>query len=476
MATNPISGRTIASTADDAALLLSELARQDGDDFRVRILRRTSAGSPPESIAVIDGVTIEQLFAPEQWLSMLSGGSAHYTFQVMHAKDKVGGVYSAIYPLPAIGGDPLPVNAKIVEHPDWPRNLKIAFAPGARERMDREARANGKAGGSLTPHAEVTPATNGDAGGAALFMMQQLQRERENIAQERHRAELDAVKRESAMMIKGMEDRLNAIATRPAQTLDLEKVIASIAVLAAPIIGVISEGRKISAEAERERQAREADREEKRQARESAMLEKIATQSSESAKVIGVFTESLSTVARSMVQTVAMVGELRGEPQVDNSIMGVIKAAVGAWAEAQARAAAQPPPAVQQQQIAASHPPVRSAPPPTKPASTPTDDASEEVEITAAQMLDLLAKEISERADPNEIAASIVEALGDADFAAEIQSAGGLIAALRPRVGEQWANDPANVAYIQRLFQIIGARAQAAGMNVAEVLRPPAAA
>jgi hypothetical protein len=280
--------------------------------------------------------------------------------------------------------------------------------------------------------------------------------------------ELDAVRRESEAAMKAIETRIASMSIqKPAPAFEFDKLLGAAAPIVAAIMAVISDGRKVEAEAARAREARDADRESARQARESSLMEKIATQSSESAKVIGVFTESLSTVARSMVQTVAMVGELRTEPPQDESLMGVLKAGISAWAETTAARGPMPqPPPMPQRQIA---PAPRAAPKPQ-----PTEEVEEEVEMTASQMLDVLAQEIRELADPNDLSESIVEAIGDAEFVGQVRGEGGLIEALRKRLGDTWAQNPANLAYVQRLFATVESLAKSRGVDINAAGAPPA--
>ena len=460
--TNP----DIATTSAQAAISLTERMQADGDEFRVRIMRKPSAGGAPETIAVVDYVTLEQVMNPEAWISLLAGGSQHYVLQVQHAKDKAGGIFSAFYQIPAIAGDTLPPNPRVAELPEWPSNMKIQFVPGMNKPKTQPG-TNGKMGGS--PSHEVTPTLpTGSDGGSALLL--QLQREREALAEQRHRMELDAVRRESEAAMKAIESRIATMASQNhAPSFDLEKFIAAAGVVIAPIVAKMIEASSASrdreARAEEARLAREEKADEARQVRESSMMEKIATQSTESAKVIGVFTESLSTVARSMVQTVAMVGELRQEPPQDESLMGVLKVGIAAWAENASRAAQ--PPQMPQRQIA----PPRAAP---RAAPQPTEEVEEEVEMTASQMLDVLAQEIRELADPNDLAESIVESIGSPEFVTQTQHEGGLIDALRKRLGEAWAGNPANVAYVQRLFATVEGLAKSRGVDIAATIAPPA--
>lgn len=455
----------IAANIEEAGIVFAIKVAEAGDDFRVKILRRSSPASPPESVAIFDGATAEQLLNPEPWLSKFAGGSGFYTFRVVHSSDRASDRACAIYSLPVIPGSPTMPNLRALREANWNGPKSLHYASG----MDDQPPRNGapketNLGGSSdgTKHgAPPAREVSGD-GGAALF--QHFNEERRKLDEERHRMEMDALRRSADEDRKRLETKFSDMMERiresqnvpkvdPTET--ITKIVAAVAAALTPILPMVIEGRKSRATAEEARLAREADREAKREAREASLMEKISSSGAETAKVVSVFTDSLAQTARAMVQTVAMVGELRQPEQAEPGIMEVIKAAIGAWAESAARAGtpllpgmAPPPPAAQAR---APQAPPQAAPAPTQPAGT--GEASDEgEEVTPAEALNVLAKEVGEKAPVEDLAPAIVDAFTNADFVAAVRAEGGTTAALRNRLGEPWAGAPENVQYLQALL------------------------
>lgn len=451
----------IAANIEEAGVVFAIKVAEAGDDFRVKILRRSSPASPPESVAIFDGATAEQLLNPEPWLSKFAGGSGFYTFRVVHSSDRTSDRACAIYALPVIPGNPTMPNLRALKDPSWNGPKSLHYASG----MDDQPPRNGapketNLGGSPdgTKHgAPPAREVSGD-GGAALF--QHFNEERRKLDEERHRMEMDALRRSAdedrkrletkfSDMMERVRESQNAPKVDPTET--ITKIVAAVAAALTPILPMVIEGRKSRAAAEEARLARESEREAKREAREASLMEKISSSGAETAKVVSVFTDSLAQTARAMVQTVAMVGELRQPEQAEPGIMEVIKAAIGAWAESAARAGAPLLPGMTPQPQPPRPPPPQAAPAPTQPAGTgaPSDEGEE---VTPAEALNVLAKEVGEKAPIEDLAPAIVDAFTNPDFVAAVRAEGGTTAALRNRLGEPWAGVPENVQYLQALL------------------------
>lgn len=459
MTTTP---RPIATEIEEAGIILAERAAKDGDDFRVKIQRRASPAALPESVAIFDGATVEQLMSPEAWLSKFAGGSPHYTFRVVHSSDRAADRPLAIYRVPAIAGQPILPDVKVVEKEGWEGPKILSYAAG--QEKPNGAKVTDPPSTSVPRH----PGSQTQDGGAGLLI--ELQRERDKLNEDRHRMEIDAVRRAADEDRKRLEAKFNdlmeAVRSKASEkhvdpTQMVAAVVTAIGAVLTPLLPVLTESRKAAAAREDARLQREAERDAKREERESHLMEKVSSQSTESAKIIGVFTESLSTVARSMVQTVAMVGELR-EPPVDEGIMGVIKTAIGAWAEASARnaPAAPAPPASAPRQL-----PAASAAQP--PASAP----AEEPQGTPAEMLTALAEAIGQHAAIDDLASDVVEALGSQEFRQAIMAEGGVIPVLQKRLGPDWGKDPKNSPYIMAFFDKVARLAQERKVEVASLFQ-----
>lgn len=456
----------IATNMDAAQIVLADYATRVGDAFRVKVSRRVSAASiAAESIAIFEEATIAQIMNPEPWLAAFAGGSPYYILRVVHMTDAAQDKPIAIFQIPAISGTPKMPDRKVMQSPEWKGPRACVYAAGDevkppstngvhREKPDPTA---------ANSHGATPARSEGTDGGVGLLLVQ-LQQERERLAddrrkmdEDRHRTEMEVMRREAEADRKRADERLQAAlariesretAPKTDPTVIITSVVTALGAILTPIIPLITSGRDAATKREEAQRERDAAREEKREERESKLMEKISSQSSETAKVISVFTDSLSQTARAMVQTVAMVGELRQPTEPEPGIMDVIKAGIGAWAEASARSAAQPQPT----QHALPPAPMAGAPA-SQPAVTEAPSQGDEVPIPT--ILDEMAKAIGARTAPDDLAPDIVEVLGAPDFVEAIKSEGGLLSVLSKRLPQAWGSDPVNATYVRDLSQKI---------------------
>lgn len=468
----------IATNVEAAVAAIAARAAEDGDEWRIKILRKVSAAALPESVAIIDGATAEQIANPEPWLSRLSGGCGHggsYMFRVVHAKDKVGDRPTALYTISTIGGVPKNPTSEVLRSPEWPRNLTLHYFYGQEDGPAPKKPTN-LAGAPSTTDAVTRHPTSGDGSAGLLYsQLAQLQEERRKLDEDRHRMEMDAIRRVAEEDRKRLESKMtDMVAQMQRDQVPREdpmlKIVAVVTPLMAPILAYLGEASKAREGREAAQREIDARREEKRETERTAMLEKLASAGSEQAKVISVFTDSLAQTARAMVQTVAMVGELRQEPQ-DEGIMGVIKAGIGAWVEAQSRAPQLPPapPAGQPARIV----PIPNAPAPAPTAVAPTAEAVEEgdvEEIPAAEVINMMAQGVNSHEPAEGFAPDIVQALGQPEFVTELKGEGGMIAALQKRLGAAWANDVGNRQYLEGLLARVAGLAKTNGVDLAGTL------
>lgn len=471
----------IASNVEAAVSAIATRAMEDGDEWRIKILRKVSAAALPESVAIVDGATAEQIANPEPWLSKLAGGCGHggsYMFRVVHAKDKVGDRPTALYTISTIGGVPRNPTSEVLRHPDWPRNLTLHYFYGQEDgptpKNGTQKPTNLVGAPTTTDAAPRQPVSGDGSAGLLLAQLAQLQEERRKLDEDRHRMEMDAIRRVAEEDRKRLEskmaDMLAQITRDQAPREDpVTKIVGVITPLMAPILlylGEMAKSREGREAAQREVDAR---REEKRETERTAMLEKLASAGSEQAKVISVFTDSLAQTARAMVQTVAMVGELRPQEQQDEGILGVIKAGIGAWVEAQSRAPQLPAAPM-------APPPVRTAPPPAapsapaQPAATGEEGEGDVEEIPATQVIDMMAQGVNSHEPADGFAPDIVQALGQGEFVAELKTEGGMIAALQKRLGAAWANDVGNRQYLEGLLARVAGLAKTNGVDLTGTL------
>jgi hypothetical protein len=164
---------------------------------------------------------------------------------------------------------------------------------------------------------------------------------------------------------------------------------------------------------------------------------KSANASLDMVKIVTPMVDAVAQMGRTVLQNAIMMREATQEPPQEGGLMDVIKAAIGAWAEASARNSSAPPampdPRLAPAAAQASPPPVRvpTGPPvPAQTAQTAEPEPETDEEVTPSQMVDMLAQAIRDHTPPDDLAPDIVEALGAPEFVEAIKADGGVLAAL----------------------------------------------
>jgi hypothetical protein len=478
----------IATNIEEAGPKIAERTAADGDDWRVKIMRRMSPAAPQETVAIFDGATSEQLLSPEPWLAKFAGGSQHYSFRVVHAKDRGSDRPTAIYQLPAISGTPLSPNAKIVNGPGWSGPSTLVFP------TEDAPPKNGAIKWPGAPEQTGAPRQpslgDGSAGPSATSaMLAQLQQERERLAEDRHRLEMEAVRREAEADRKRMESKIvdimqemkSARERPPEPKVDpmetLTKVVTIVTAALTPILPHLVGVRESAAKREDDRLRREREDRAETLKLFQAMNEKASSASQDTMKVITPMVDAVSQMGRTVLQQIAMMRDMAEPPPQDDGLMGVLKTAIAAWAEAAARGPMIPPTALPSQPRPVTSPPQpRPAPAPqsvTEAMGGAPDDGDPNVpEMTPTQMMDLLGDAVRAHSAEADLASDIVDALGADDFVRAIMAEGGIMAALQKRLGDAWANDKDNVAYIQRLLTLVAQIAAQRGIDVRPLFAP----
>ncbi len=394
-------------TFDEVIQTLTAVAKEKGDDWRVKVFRRAGPAAPMESVAVIDGATTDHLANPETWLVPMCGGGPHYVLSAYHQSDPNVLVASVIPPV--INIPPRPVDPSVFGRPNWngPRRLVFALntvVPAAPPQPTQPAAplggfwsgppgAGGGNGGEPAPRTQPTlplPAPGASLPEAALLA--QIAADRQALADQRHKMEVEAARREAQEQVKRLEQKLADLgekmarpAAPPAPTL-MEQLPTLIAALA-PILQNMeqrrAEDRRLAQEIEARREEREERRREEQARERQAMMDRISAQTAESAKASAANTEALGMMARTMVQTIASTQELLAQaapPPPDEGLAGILKAGLAALGEymaaskaAQVDAAAQRAAALGAQRRPAAarplppRPPAPTSPPPAVP-------------------------------------------------------------------------------------------------------------
>jgi hypothetical protein len=197
----------IATTIEDAMTAIAARTEADGDDWRVKVLRRPHASAPYESIAIFDGATAEQILSPEPWLSKFAGGSQFYMLRVVHAKDRGSDRPTAYYTLPAIPGQPTPLNMKIITQSEWRGPATLAYPT-----EDAPSKVNGAAKWPGSPSTQEVPRqTPTSADGGAGLLYAELQRERAKLEEERHQMVIDSIRRAADEDRKRLEAKFSDV-------------------------------------------------------------------------------------------------------------------------------------------------------------------------------------------------------------------------------------------------------------------------
>jgi hypothetical protein len=479
--TNMIPNRTTHD--EEIARLVAKVAETSLDDFRVKVYRRATLGASMESIAVLDGARVEHLSTPDPWLVPLFGGGPFFVLTVYHASD-LNTPIATVCPPAIAGAKPLDeVQAHVMEAQGWQGPTRLHFAP--RVAKPPAKRAAGITdlfsfgGGPLSGEPAPRNAGSVDTGATSdsSFIARRLAEVSTAEAQLREQrllAQIEETRRESERQAKRSEEKLAeiraAIATRPAESakpgIDVVALIGALA----PILTSFAQQR---AEDQRRRDELDARREEREQRareesakRESAMMERIASQSSETAKVFAAQTEMIGAMSRTVVQTIATMQELSAPAPQENDVAGLLKAGLGAFAEwaATARITKMEQAQQAQRRLTAGRPPATPAPGAPTPAagfgdaqqSATGPQPTGAVEVKDADPQDVLAeveKMLREHEEAEEVAGFYLEAMTtNPGVPPLVQGAGGTVGFFQQRLGAEWLNAPGNLDYVQTVL------------------------
>src|SRR5215210_5703617 len=107
----------IANPNDAILQSINDKAKNSGDNFRVRVMRKSTPGLMPDGICTLDGASVVHLAMPETWLPRLCGGGPIYQFQVFHAEDTTRAIPG--YLMYQIPGEPKAVDYDALRSPAW---------------------------------------------------------------------------------------------------------------------------------------------------------------------------------------------------------------------------------------------------------------------------------------------------------------------------------------------------------------------
>lgn len=466
---------------------LSKRAEENGDNFRLKVLRRPNAASQQTTwIASFSDATWSMIANAESWLSSFAGGGLY----VLHVYDgKTTKQLGVILPS-ELAGAPRQPDPRVTKTSSWlgpnlidvpsigPTNgaVAIGFHPLAGE-----------------PSPTAQPRSVHEAGLVGLFDKSKeldghyRQREAElaererRMAEDRARAEIEAERRARADAQRASDERMRTLEAKLERALEiaakppavpqgpsvseiLTGLLGAIAPLATVWINASAQDRKERLEVERVRAERESKLLEeagKRPLIDPAILDILGRQTAQSeasSKQLAEFMraqadssrvtlESQATAQRSMLQTIADVAQLQakvGGGEEEKSVdwgkvaLGIMQGLASMQARGGQPGQGMPPGAVP------GTPQLAGAVPGTTPAPAP------EIPVNPSEAFNEIEKMVKSKQPPSEVITKLKAALEDEPSKKEIAACGGLIEVFNERLGE-WSQNEANAPYLEAL-------------------------
>ena len=211
---------TEPKTSDEIVSVLAEKAKQDGDDFRIKIERRRTNGAPPELVSTLDGARVEHFSTPESWIPRFVGGGT-LSLKAFHSSDygKMIGMIGV-----NVEGQPKMPDLRVLESAEWqgPRLLVYPAAPPPRREepisflttvpstvdngSPRTTPVGSNGGGTSSPDSYIEQ--------RLAAKMEAIQKAELAILERSKMMEIEAARREADIRIRAAEDRSKDIERR----------------------------------------------------------------------------------------------------------------------------------------------------------------------------------------------------------------------------------------------------------------------
>ncbi len=284
-----------AIPSEETFNMLRDRAAKDGDGFAVKVMRRAHMGAMPELIASLSGATLENLTTPELWIPPLCGGG-NFSMQAYHPTDMsrpVGGFLQV-----KISQDAKDVvDASVMKKNDWRGPATLDFpkieardpaqtsmydvksppAPGTagdqRHQNNQAGYSRSAGGGSV--HApeygsESFSQERQRLQGALEQEKRKLEEERLAIEREKHRDQIDALKKSHEADMRSLKSEMMAEIQRNKPTGPDSSVV-----MFETMMKMQSESARQAAEDRREREKIAADDRRAAEARQAANDERF---------------------------------------------------------------------------------------------------------------------------------------------------------------------------------------------------------
>ncbi len=444
----------MAATAEETTVILNQRAREKGDSFRIRVqrVRSMSTGNMPENIVTMDECTVEHYAAPETWLPKLVGGGI-YLLTIYHSTEPTTpiGAIAKIH----VAGEPRQVDVSLVKASSWNGPKVISWAPDVEKAQPVLFSIPGAGGGQgIAPQTTVPmPSASSPVYDQALeSAKRELEAQKAQFTEARHRMELEAIQRDNDAKFKALRDDI-AHAKPPA-----ENPMHVITGLVGTLMPMVMQFMTHSEETRREalRVGQEAAKQQMDML--TRLLDKKAEDTpqtkifSQMAESFGALMEIQRETAKQMMDTI--------NPQEPTSMLMVkeIGKAIAAVAGGMAAAKAMPQlPAATKPKAAKQPAVVPVVPQPTQ--SQHMNEAPAQA-ITGKNVVDTLESMIRNQEDPNAVVQTLVDALNlkDEELVETLnESPNGIVGVFQTRLGTWVTEDPAHMTYMQKLFAVMQA-------------------
>jgi hypothetical protein len=467
-------------TAEQTVSILDDLAKQKGDSFRLRVMRRGREHQVPQFFLAFDDAQVCHFAAPETWLpEIAASGGGIFEIMAYHMSNPVMPIGGTIK-IP-VEGDTRPPDISVIQNPGWQGPKKLTFpkvqrtetigTAGSLPSPDQGLQPV-RVGSSPSPQHQgqpqpgampQTPASAALASDPGLFA-RVTQAEEALRRRERELDEREARAREERMRTELREEmRREMGALRPAHVAPspVEGIVAALTPILPQVLGVIQQGR---AEA---------------QAREERLLALLTTPRgpdpavaamaarldallaakdngngpmvSQMAEAMGTMTSSMMQVVHTAAEMASMQGPAPSEPTWIKALREGAKAVLGMM---QVQAAM----ANQRRLPAAVAVPAAPPPPAVQPGVLPPGQPAAPAEANGAppDVIGRIEAAIRKGVPVDRVAEAFFQALSNDALRPQIDAAlaphnGDYEGLLKARLGLPWLMQPANLAYVNAL-------------------------
>jgi hypothetical protein len=492
---------------EETMKLIADKAKES-DNFWVKVQRRAHPGAHPTIVATLSGANVQHFTSPELWIPTLCGGGK-FLIQAFHESDAnrlIGG--AILFPVDGIdvrdvdysifdtSGDAKKADWRGPARLEYPKasapvqqdmpmyGIKAPPAPGSGDSATNRHAWPRLAGGGVQREEYDDGGPFGRRAGAIEAERRGLEKEKLEAERERHRTEIDGLKRTHDSELKSLEARLlseirGVKATGPDPTIEFfkqmsedrraQEVRAAEDRRAAELRG--AEERKAAADDRRASEARfERLLEKLSERKEKDPLEVLKTaaelirpKNDDNAmmKTVHNMVEMQSSMVGAAMDFVDHASRLQlgaggeEEPRWMKGVERLLKG-VGRMATAAQMRQPQPQPQfVQQPQMQAPAPGM--PPPPAAPQQPPQQQSK-------LSVIDQIEAAIRQHYDVKHIAGALIKFYQDPTVQKLLEeSDGDFETAVQKRLGNWHNESPANAAYLKSLFDEVNRQVAAAG-------------